>query len=585
MDGVTAEAEVEQIDAYERRIVYRGDGYRTVISAQGAQLLVEVNGVPHRVSRDDRGFVRSFAPGVVVSIPVALGDEVARGDVVAVMESMKMESSLAAPFHGRVRDVLVRANVQVDAQTPLLQLEPIEEEEDEQDVTPRVSFRASEERPLERLERCTANLQRLEWLVLGYDVDEEEARRLAGELDQWCGDLLGCDPLLVTGEHHLLDVFADLRSLTRRRHDSDDPEGDWVRSPQEYLHSYLRSLDAEAEGLPPRFLGSLERALRHYGLDGLERTPVLERACYRLFLSEERAAVSRAAVTAILDHRLERAESLVGNVGDEFREVLDRLIAATERRDQVVADLAREVRYRYYEEPVIEAAREEAYAVMEEHLRALTDDPGRPDRDARMQVLVDCPQPLAPLLTRRIATAGPRLQRLLVEVMSRRYHRVRELGAFVEIDVDGHVFLTTQYVSGERSHRLVVAFIDLDQLPDVARALAAQAATAPPGAVVVADLYAAHSAEPPSHDVLAARLRSRSGRGRVPAGVGANRARGRRAPPRSGHVRGGPVHLPVTPGISTSLPSQMASTSHSLPSRYLSIRTGCLVSSSMARDI
>jgi hypothetical protein len=83
--------------------------------------------------------------------------------------------------------------------------------------------------------------------------------------------LLGCDPLLVPGEHHLLDVFADLRPLTRRRHDSGDPEGDWLRSPQEYLHSYLRSLDAEAEGLPPRFLGSLERALRHYGLHGLER--------------------------------------------------------------------------------------------------------------------------------------------------------------------------------------------------------------------------------------------------------------------------------------------------------------------------
>ena len=503
VDGVTAESEVERLDAYERRIVYRGDAYRTVISPQGAQLLVEVNGVPHRVSRDDRGFVRTLAPGVVVSIPVAPGDEVARGEVVAVMESMKMESSLVAPFHGRVRDVLARANVQVDAQAPVVQLEPIEGE-DEQDVAPRISFRSSEERPLDRGARCTAKLQRLEWLVLGYDVAEEEARRLAGELDALCGDLLGCDPQLVPGEHHLLDVFADLRSLTRRRHDSDDPEGDWLRSPQEYLHSYLRSLDPEAEGLPPRFLESLERALRHYGLHGLERTPALERACYRLFLSQERADASRAAVTAILDHRLERAESLVGNVGNEFRAVLDRLIAATEHRDQVVADLAREVRYRYYDEPVIEAAREEPYAAMEEHLRALAEDPERPDRDARVQVLVDCPQPLAPLLTGRIATAEPRLQRLLVETMSRRYYRVRELGAFAEIEVNGRVFLTTQYESDGDSYRLAVAFIDLDELRDVARALAAHAATAPPGAVVVADIYAAHSAEPTSHDELAA---------------------------------------------------------------------------------
>ncbi|HET8975723.1 MAG TPA: carboxyl transferase domain-containing protein [Solirubrobacterales bacterium] len=518
VDGVSAEAEVERLDDYERRIVYRGDAHRTVISAQGAQFLVEVDGVPHRMSRDDRGFVRSLAPGVVVSIQVEEGDEVARGEVVAVMESMKMENSLVAPFRGRVREVLARPNLQVDAQAPLMRLEPIDGA-DEQDAAPRVSFRASEGRQLERPALCREKLQRLEWLVLGYDVGEEEARRLAAELDESCGDLLGCDPLLVRGEHHLLDVFADLRSLTRRRHDSGDPEGDWLRSPQEYLHSYLRSLDAEAEGLPSRFVENLERALRHYGLDGLERTPALERACHRLFLSQERADASRAAVTAILDHRLERAESLVGNVGDEFREVLDRLIAATEHRDQVVADLAREVRFRYYDEPVIEAAREEAYAAMEEHLRALAEDPERADRDARVRALVDCPQPLAPLLTRRIATAGPGLQRVLVETMTRRYYRVRELDPFAEAELEGHAFLTTGYESEGRRHHLAVAFIDLDDLGDVVRGLAAHAATAPPGAAVVADIYAAHPAERVSHEELVARFEATLAEAELPRSV------------------------------------------------------------------
>jgi acetyl/propionyl-CoA carboxylase alpha subunit/acetyl-CoA carboxylase carboxyltransferase component len=504
VDGVTAEVEVERLDAYERRIVYRGDAYRTVTSAQGAQLLIEVNGVPHRVSRDDRGFVRSLAPGVVISIPVTPGDEVAPGDVVAVLESMKMESSLTAPFRGRVRDVLVRANVQVGAQAPVVRLDPIEGGEAE-DGGARVSFAAADADRLERAERCAENLRRLEWLVLGYDVEEEEGLRIAAALDASCADLLGCDPQLVPGEHRLLGVYADLRSLTRRRH-SDDPEGDLLRSPQEYLHSYLRSLDAEAEGLPQSFVTSLERALRHYGVEGHERTPGLERACHRLFLSQERADVSRAAVTAILDHRLQRAESLVGNVGEEFREVLDNLIAATEQRDQVVADLAREVRYRYYDEPVIEAAREEVYAAMEEHLAALAADPGRPDRDARVRALVKCPQPLAALLTRRIGSAEPRLRRLLVEAMTRRYYRVRELASFDEIEVDGQAFLTTRYESEGRAYQLLVAFIDLDQIPEVTAALAAQAAKAPPGEVVVADLYCEHPAEWLPPDELAATI-------------------------------------------------------------------------------
>ena len=56
----------------------------------------------------------------------------AEGDVVAVVESMKMETSLTAPFAGRVRRVLTGTNVQVPAHTPLLQLEAIEDEAAEQ---------------------------------------------------------------------------------------------------------------------------------------------------------------------------------------------------------------------------------------------------------------------------------------------------------------------------------------------------------------------------------------------------------------------------------------------------------------------
>ena len=54
------------------------------------------------------------------------GDEVAAGDVVAVLESMKMELSLTAPFAGRVRQVLVAPNVQVGAHAPLLRLDPLD---------------------------------------------------------------------------------------------------------------------------------------------------------------------------------------------------------------------------------------------------------------------------------------------------------------------------------------------------------------------------------------------------------------------------------------------------------------------------
>ena len=116
VDGQTIEVAVRQLGAHERRLEVRGGTYRTVTSVQDADLLVEVDGVPHRIARDDGGVVRNLASAVVVSIPVAVGDEVHEGDVVAVVEAMKMESSLTAPFHGRVREVLAAPNVHVAAQ-------------------------------------------------------------------------------------------------------------------------------------------------------------------------------------------------------------------------------------------------------------------------------------------------------------------------------------------------------------------------------------------------------------------------------------------------------------------------------------
>ena len=129
-----------------------GASYRTVTALQDADLLVEVNGVPHRVSRDEGGLIRSHGPGVVVAIPVSEGDEVQAGDVVAVTESMKMESSLTATVPGRVREVFVSPNSQVPAGKPLLQIDPVEEESDGRRGRARES--SSSRRPATRPDRA-----------------------------------------------------------------------------------------------------------------------------------------------------------------------------------------------------------------------------------------------------------------------------------------------------------------------------------------------------------------------------------------------------------------------------------------------
>ena len=73
---------------------------------------IVVDGTTHRVTRDDGGVVRAGWPAFVVSVLVAARRPGRRGRPVVVLESMKMESTVTAPYAGEV------AAVEVDAQRP-----------------------------------------------------------------------------------------------------------------------------------------------------------------------------------------------------------------------------------------------------------------------------------------------------------------------------------------------------------------------------------------------------------------------------------------------------------------------------------
>ncbi|MHA1528320.1 MAG: acetyl/propionyl/methylcrotonyl-CoA carboxylase subunit alpha [Alphaproteobacteria bacterium] len=65
-------------------------------------------------------------PGIVKALNVSTGAAVSAGEVLAVMEAMKMEHSLTAPRDGTVAEVVVRAGEQVDEGALLITLEPVE---------------------------------------------------------------------------------------------------------------------------------------------------------------------------------------------------------------------------------------------------------------------------------------------------------------------------------------------------------------------------------------------------------------------------------------------------------------------------
>jgi len=67
--------------------------------------------------------VEAHITGTVWKIEVAVGDQVAEGDTVAILESMKMEMPVEAEDEGTVKEILVAEGQAVNEGDPLVVLE------------------------------------------------------------------------------------------------------------------------------------------------------------------------------------------------------------------------------------------------------------------------------------------------------------------------------------------------------------------------------------------------------------------------------------------------------------------------------
>lgn len=70
------------------------------------------------------GRIKPPMPGKVVEVPVKVGQSVAEGDVVVVLEAMKMQNDLKTPIAGTVSKVHVQDGQNVEATTILVEIEP-----------------------------------------------------------------------------------------------------------------------------------------------------------------------------------------------------------------------------------------------------------------------------------------------------------------------------------------------------------------------------------------------------------------------------------------------------------------------------
>ena len=486
---------VRHLGRYERAVTCGGRRYRVVADSQGPRLMVEVDGVPHTVARDDGGQVRTTAPAFVVAVKVVPGDTVQAGDPLIVVESMKMETTIAAPYAGTVRSVSAGLNTQIEAGAPVVQLQPADELESASS-SPRVDLASlagtgaagpsAGGAEADRSSRAT-----LRAYLLGYDLDEATARALSRRQESTLDTAAPADADLLRDEQELLEIFADITELSRRV--PDDPEDEHSRSDQEYFFTYLAFLDRERSGVPDQFVAELRRALARYGVTSLDRTPELEQAMLHMYRSLGRLQTVAPAVMAVLDRWRRQRELLAAAMTDERLDVLDRLIASARGRQQEVCDLATEVRFGYVDAPLIKQARDKVYAEMDRYLDELAQHPSDERHKELMARLVACPQPMRAVLRDRYRTADGATRARLLEARARRFYRIRDLTRLQSETFGPYLTCLANYREGTDGNgsadvHLVSAYVPPEDLPAFAGQLHAHLSAIPADQRVVVDV-------------------------------------------------------------------------------------------------
>ena len=440
--------------------------------------MIEVDGVAHRVSRDEGGVLRSPAPGAGGGV-AGRGRRPGRGRCpVLVLESMKMETVLRAPFAARVRELLVMTGSQVETGAPLVRLEPVEDDADgRRQPSPTRTGPALDLPPAavaarRRSERAARGRADVAAMLMGYDVDPREDGAVIADYLAARDELVAAGGDVVADEIELLGLFADFAELSRNRPAGEDLHTELrVHSSKEHFHAYLQSLDVERGGLPDQFRDRLARVLAHYGVTDWDRTPQLEEAVFRIFLAQQRSAPDVLLATELLQRWIAEpppSEELAGPA----RDLLERLVRSTQLRFPVVGDLARSTRFRWFDQPLVDAERSSVLAGVRDEVAALAADPDAPDRTERMEALAAIPEQIVRFLAERLENGVPSRSRCS-RCWSAATTASTTCTTCARCCAAGRTFAVADYTLDDRPTRLVSTVGTIAELTDPGSALTA----------------------------------------------------------------------------------------------------------------
>lgn len=128
----------------KRKVIVDGQEFEVEVEVENGKWLATVEGRTFEIEIPDSGpvvkkrrtaggkkkksgTVSANIPGKIVTIEVSEGQEVTEGQVILILEAMKMQNEIQAPVSGKVVSVNCEEGQSIEANVPLVVIEPKEE--------------------------------------------------------------------------------------------------------------------------------------------------------------------------------------------------------------------------------------------------------------------------------------------------------------------------------------------------------------------------------------------------------------------------------------------------------------------------
>ena len=108
------------------QVLHKGDLYMVEIEDERSQRLMKLGGAGIATKGDY--YLKAPMPGLVVSVPVKEGQEISQGDMLVVLESMKMQNELKSPHDGTILRIQVNPEDTIQQDEVMLVLSPLDDQ-------------------------------------------------------------------------------------------------------------------------------------------------------------------------------------------------------------------------------------------------------------------------------------------------------------------------------------------------------------------------------------------------------------------------------------------------------------------------